>query len=61
MRTGPHQTGSGHVLAPDPRLVLFKARVRSVLGPWDPTVGGPDPLQGGPDPILGVWLAHVEV
>src|SRR5688572_5048060 len=45
-----------------PAWVLIKARVCSVLEPWDPTVGGPDPIQGGgPDPILGVQFAHVEV
>jgi hypothetical protein len=44
-----------------PVWVLPKARVRSVLGPWDPTVGDPDPIQRGPDPIPGVRLAHVEV
>jgi hypothetical protein len=27
--------------------VLFEARACSVLGPWDPTVGGPDPIWGG--------------
>jgi hypothetical protein len=41
--------------------VLFKARVCSVLRPWDPIVGGPDPIRGGPDPIPGVQLAHVEI
>jgi hypothetical protein len=44
-----------------PAYVLIKARVCSVLEPWDPIVGGPDRIQGGPDPILGVRLAHVEV
>jgi hypothetical protein len=45
-----------------PAWVLIKARVCSVLEPWDPIVGGPDPIrEGGPDPILGVRLAHVEV
>jgi hypothetical protein len=27
---------------------LIKARVCSVLEPWDPTVGGSDPIRGGP-------------
>jgi hypothetical protein len=27
--------------------VLIKARVCSVLEPWDPIVGGPDPVRGG--------------
>jgi hypothetical protein len=39
--------------------VLIKARVCSVLEPWDPTVGGLDPIQGGPDPILGVRSIHM--
>jgi hypothetical protein len=58
---------SGTRLGPDtcrhrtPAWVLFKARVYSVLGPWDPIVGGPDPIRRGPDPIPGVRLAHMEV
>jgi hypothetical protein len=43
------------------RPVQFKARVCSVLGPWDLPVGGLDPIRGGPNPILGVRLAQVEV
>jgi hypothetical protein len=46
-RFGSHQTRSGHVSAPDPRLGPNKAHVCSVLEPWDPTVGGPDPIWGG--------------
>jgi hypothetical protein len=30
-----------------PAWVLLKARVCSVLGPWDPIVGGPDPIWEG--------------
>jgi hypothetical protein len=30
-----------------PAWVLFKARVCSVLGPWDSIAGGPDPIRGG--------------
>jgi hypothetical protein len=30
-----------------PAWPLIKARVCSVLEPWDPTVGGPDPIRGG--------------
>jgi hypothetical protein len=30
-----------------PAWVLFKVRVCSVLGSWDPFVGGPDPIRGG--------------
>jgi hypothetical protein len=30
-----------------PAWVLFKVRVCSVLGSWDPSVGGPDPIPGG--------------
>jgi hypothetical protein len=44
-----------------PAWALFKARVCSVLGPWDPIVGGPDPIRKGPDSIPGVRLTHVEV
>jgi hypothetical protein len=61
MRTGPHQIRSGHMSVPDPVCVLFKARVCSVLGPWDSPVGDPDPYGGDPDSIPGVRLAHVEI
>jgi hypothetical protein len=44
-----------------PAWVLPKARVRSVLGPWDPTEGDPNSIRRGPDPIPGVRLAHMEV
>jgi hypothetical protein len=30
-----------------PAWALIKARVCSVLEPWDRTVGGPDPIRGG--------------
>jgi hypothetical protein len=43
IRSGSHQISSGHVSVPDPAWVQIKARVCSVLEPWDPTVGGPDP------------------
>jgi hypothetical protein len=56
MQIGPHQTRSGHVSEQDPN-----AYVCSVLGPWDPIVGGPDPIREGLDPIPGVRLAHVAV
>jgi hypothetical protein len=58
MRIGPdtcrHRT---------PTWALITARACSVLGSWDPTVGGPDPIrgEGGPDPILGVRSVHVGV
>jgi hypothetical protein len=56
MRIGPdtcrHRT---------PTWVLIKDRVCSVLGPWDPTVGGPGPIRGGLDPIPGVRSVHVGV
>jgi hypothetical protein len=61
MRVGPHQTRSGHVSVPYPARVLFKACVCSVLGPWDPIVGGLDSIREGPDPVPGVRLAHVAV
>jgi hypothetical protein len=60
-RSGSHQTRSGHVSASDPAWFLIKARVCSILEPWDPTAGGPDPIRGGPDPILGVRSVHVGV
>jgi hypothetical protein len=45
-----------------PTWALIKHRVCYVLGPWDPTVGGPDPIRGGgPDPILRVRSVHVGV
>jgi hypothetical protein len=53
IRSGSHQIRSGHVSAPDPAWVLIKARVCSVLEPWDPTVGGPDPIQGVRVPFQG--------
>jgi hypothetical protein len=33
---------------------MIKARVCSVLEPWDPIVGSLDPIQGGPTPSHGV-------
>jgi hypothetical protein len=35
---------SGHVLAPDPRVVLIKAWVFFVPESWDPGESGPDPI-----------------
>jgi hypothetical protein len=63
MRIGPEPTRLGLNTCRHwtPVWVLFKARVCSVLRPWDPMVGGPNPIRGGPEPIPGVWLAHVEV
>jgi hypothetical protein len=63
MRIGPDPTRPGLDMCRllTPVWVLIKARVCSVLEPWDPTVGGPDPIRGGPDPILGVRFAHMEV
>jgi hypothetical protein len=52
-RPGTHQTRSGHVSAPNPAWVLFKARVCSILRPWDPIVGGPDPIRGVQIPFQG--------
>jgi hypothetical protein len=46
----------GHVLAPDPRLVLNKVRVLFVLESRDPVGSGPDPTQRGPGPIPGSSL-----
>jgi hypothetical protein len=54
-----------------PTWALIKDRVCSVLGPWDPTVGGPDPYggseshsrgpirtRGGPSRNLEVWTVY---
>jgi hypothetical protein len=61
MRIGPNPTRPGLDTCRHrtPAWALIKARVCSVLEPWDPTVGGPH--MGGPDPILGVRSAHVGV
>jgi hypothetical protein len=49
MRTGPKPTRLGPDMCRHrtPAWVLFKARVCSVLSPWDPIVGGSDPIPGG--------------
>jgi hypothetical protein len=49
MRIGPDPTipGLDTCQHRTPGWALIKARVCSVLKPWDPTVGGPDPIQGG--------------
>jgi hypothetical protein len=52
---------SGHVSAPDPRLVLIKVRVLFVPESQDPAVSGPDPTQRGLRPIQGVRFVPVEV
>jgi hypothetical protein len=39
-----------------PACVLFKARVCSVLGPWDSPVGDPDPIWGVQIPFQGSGL-----
>jgi hypothetical protein len=52
---------SGHVSAPDPRLVLIKVWVLFVPESRDPVVSGPDPTQRGSRPILGVRFVPVEV
>jgi hypothetical protein len=44
MRTGLHQAGPGHMLAPNP--CLSKAWVFSVLESRDPAVGSPGPVLG---------------
>jgi hypothetical protein len=64
MRIGPDHTRPGLDTCQlwTPAWALIKARVCSVLEPWDPTVGGPDPIRGeGPDPILVFWSVHVGV
>jgi hypothetical protein len=62
MRTGPHQTRSGHVSVSDPLLGPIQG-----LGMFCPGTLGPPlwaartPCGGGLDPIPGVRLAQVEV
>jgi hypothetical protein len=41
-----------------PAWPLIKARVCSVLEPWDPTVGGPDPIRGGGSGSHSMGLVH---
>jgi hypothetical protein len=50
-RTGPHQTWSGHVSSPDPRLGPAQGPVH-VLS-WDLAVHGPNPAQGVRGPSKG--------
>jgi hypothetical protein len=59
---------SGHVSAPDPRLVLIKVRVLFAPESRDPVVSGPDPTQrgpvrarGGPGPYLEVRSVYTGV
>jgi hypothetical protein len=52
---------SGHVSAPNPRLVLIKVRVLFVPESWDPVVSGLDPTQRGPRPLPGVRFVPMEV
>jgi hypothetical protein len=61
MRTGPHQTKSGHVSVPDLRLGPVQGPCMFCPGTLGPHYVWPGPHTGGPDPILGVWLAHVAV
>jgi hypothetical protein len=53
IRSGSHQIRSGHVSALNPHWVLIKARVCSILEPWDPTVGSLDPIQAVRIPFQG--------
>ena len=55
-RTGPHQTGSGHVSSPDPRLGPAQGPVH-VLS-WDLVVHGSDPAQGVRGPPQGSEHTH---
>jgi hypothetical protein len=63
MRIGPDPTRPGLDMCRHrtPAWALIKARVCSVLEPWDPTVGSPNPILGGSDLILGVRSVHVGV
>jgi hypothetical protein len=55
MRIGPDPTRSGldTCRLRTPAWVLIKARVCSILEPWDPAVGGPDPMRGVRIPFYG--------
>jgi hypothetical protein len=54
IRTGPHQVGPGHVLAPDP--CLSKGRVPFASESRGPAVGSPVPMQRGPGPVPEAWV-----
>jgi hypothetical protein len=73
MRTGPHQTRSGHMSVPDPRLGPVQGPGMFCPGTLGPPVGGPDPIRGGgsgshsrgptcthggPGPTLGVQTIY---
>jgi hypothetical protein len=60
-RSGTHQTSSGYVSAPDPRLSPVQGLSMFYPGTLGPHCGRPGPHTRGPDPILVVRLAHVEV
>jgi hypothetical protein len=62
MRTGPHQTGPGHVSVPNLCLGPVQGPCMFRPGTLGPHCGRPGPHTGGggPDPIPGVRLAHVE-
>jgi hypothetical protein len=47
MRTGPHQTRSGHVSAPDPRLGPVQGPCMFCPGTLGPQCGRPGPHTGG--------------
>jgi hypothetical protein len=57
MRIGPDSTRPGLDTSQHrtPAWALIKARVCSVLEPWDPTVGGPDPIRGSGPYTWGSW------
>jgi hypothetical protein len=77
MRIGPDPTRPGLDMCRHrtPAWALIKARVCSVLEPWDPTVGSPNPIlggfgshsrgpvrtRGGPGPNLEVRTVYPEV
>jgi hypothetical protein len=56
MRIGPDPTRPGLDMCRHwtPAWALIKARVCSVLEPWDHIVGGPNPIWGGPVRTRGV-------
>jgi hypothetical protein len=60
-RSGIHQTRSGHMSVPDPRLGPVQGMSMFCPRTLGPHCGRPEPHTGGPAPIPGVRLAHVEV
>jgi hypothetical protein len=61
MRTGPHQTRSGHVLVPDPRLGPTQGSRMLCPGTLGPHCGRPRPHMGGVRVPFQGSVLHVAV